>query len=141
MLVVVISFEFNLCVFKIWKRNADLHKKEWLKISILVKGVVPEGARGAVASTSGSVSPPSEKNFVSGGEVLTENCVIIHRKISSILLFSPPSGKSWRHPCLGQNKNGEAMNENKILCQKFNNFNKIDCIKILENSGPNISAE
>ena len=34
-----------------------------------------EGA-GAVTSSSGIVSPPSGKHFVSVGEFLTENCVI-----------------------------------------------------------------
>ena len=68
--------------------------------------MAPEGGRGTVAPSSGSVSPfPWGKNFVPVGEFLTENCVLMHRKIPSILLFSPPvlgtqhpSGKSWRHP-------------------------------------------
>ena len=44
------------------------------------------GARGGL----GAVAPSSGKNFVSVGEFLTENCVIMHIKIPFILLFSPP---------------------------------------------------
>ena len=42
---------------------------------------------------------------MSVGEFWTENCVIMHRKIPPILLFSPPVGetsppscKTWRNP-------------------------------------------
>ena len=48
--------------------------------------MTPEGGQGAVAPSSG-------KNFVSIGEFLTENCVMMHRKIPFILLFSPPVGE------------------------------------------------
>ena len=62
-------------------------------ILILKSGVAPEGGWGAVVPSSGSGSLPSGKNFVSVGEFLTVNCVIMHRKIPFILLLS--------HSCQG----------------------------------------
>ena len=72
-----------------------IHRKD-----VYIAGVAPE-------RRLGGCSPLSGKSFVSIGEFLTENCVIMHRKMSFILLFSPLSGKpalslgkSSRHPCL-----------------------------------------
>ena len=43
------------------------------------------------------ISRRSRKNFVSVEEFSTKNCVQIHKKIPSILIFSPPVGEPT--PC------------------------------------------
>ena len=62
--------------------------------------MAPERNRGAVAPSSGNVSPPSWKNYVSIGEFSTENCVRMHRKIPSIMLVSTPDEEP--SPTVGQ---------------------------------------
>ena len=47
------------------------------------------GARGGLGGW-GAVAASSRKKFVSGEEFETENCVIMHRKIPSILFLAPP---------------------------------------------------
>ena len=56
------------------------------------QGWPQKGGRGTVAPSSGNVSSPSEKNFVSVGEFSTKNCAQMHRKIPFILILSPLSG-------------------------------------------------
>ena len=50
-----------------------------------------QGGTGGAVASSGNVSPKSWNNFVSVGEFSTENCVLTHRKLPYILLFSPLS--------------------------------------------------
>ena len=61
--------------------NKDMSNPGWRQI---VKG------RGGCSPLVGEFSPPpSGKNCLSVGEFSTENCVVMHRKIPSVLLFSP----------------------------------------------------
>ena len=62
--------------------------------------MAPDGGMGAVAPSSGSVSPPSEKNIMPVGEFLTKNCVLMLRKIPAILFYSPLVGET--KPPVGQ---------------------------------------
>ena len=74
------------------------HVKKMIKIMSegrngLNQGWRQRGDRRVVARSSGSVSPPSGKNFVFVGEFLTENCVPMHRKIPAILLLRGFTGR------------------------------------------------
>ena len=57
-----------------------------------------EGTVGAVAHPSESVSPPLERNVMPVGEFVTENRVLMLRKITFIRLYSPPARESGNLP-------------------------------------------
>ena len=75
--------------------------------AFLIKGV--KDSRVAIEGRGqGGVSASVGEKFYTCRETFYENCVLILRKITSILLYSlpvgqpsPPSGKSWRHPWKG----------------------------------------
>ena len=97
---------FYLPVIFLVKQQA----RNYTSVIVHLRGCFMTGHRlirsGARGSTGGVASlPRSGKNFMPVGAFTTENCILMYRKIPSILLCSPLSGnpaplscKSWHDP-------------------------------------------